>query len=319
MPELPEVLLTSLFLNDKLQNKSMTNMTILGGRYTRHEMEGIKIFKSYKPFTVLSVNSKGKFLWFELQGKNNKIYYLLNRFGLTGAWGFTQEEYSHIMFNITNDDKTEALYFSDARNFGSMAFTAKRPDLDDELNELGEDFLKTTFTNDEFHQRIKNIILDKAGKIKQTIANKEIVKILMNQKAKDGLGSGLGNYLAPEILYDSKISPYTKLLTIYNNRTLSDKLSHSIKYVTKKAFMTADVGYLEDLDKSMDVFIKKLRKDIAKDNNHVYNFHPVIHLKDDDIFAFNVYRQKEDPLGNKVEVAKIITGRSTYWVPDVQK
>ena len=39
----------------------------------------------------------------------------------------------------------------------------------------------------------------------------------MNQTNKNGIGSGIGNYLAPEILYRAKISPHTKIINIYNN------------------------------------------------------------------------------------------------------
>ncbi len=36
-------------------------------------------------------------------------------------------------------------------------------------------------------------------------------------------------------------------------------------------------------------------------------------------FEFKVYQQKTDDLGNEVIGEKIITGRTAYWCPNVQK
>ena len=125
------------------------------------------------------------------------------------------------------------------------------------------------------------------------------------------IGSGLGNYLAPEALYRAKISPHKTIRDVYNDITLSDALAEAIRYVTKLSFETADIGYLGHLTDDMSSFVKQLRK--QKDRYH----------SDTNIgnhkFKFNVYRQKVDPHGNKIKGEKdIIKGRTTYWSPTVQ-
>ena len=82
MPEVVEVCLTALWLNEKLSNKKLTKVTILGGRYSRHPLIGLDFINKYQPFTINKIDSKGKLLWFELTDQKNKHYYILNRFGL---------------------------------------------------------------------------------------------------------------------------------------------------------------------------------------------------------------------------------------------
>jgi len=315
MPEVVEVLLTALYLNDKLKNRDLTNLKILSGRYSRHELQGKNLIDKNKPLTITNVESKGKFMWFELKDKRNKKYYILNRFGLTGEWTNTIDNNSGIEFEI---DGTDKIYFSDQRNFGTLAVTNSIQDLNNELDALSPDFLKQSFTNNEFHDRLKKFLYKSGSKIDKTRANKEIIKVLMDQNERTGLGSGLGNYLTVEILYDAKISPHTKVKTIYENKSLSNKLAQSIKYITKKAFLATNIGYFEHLSQSLVDFINDLRKKIFNNKEHDNNYHKDIIINKTDVFAFSVYRQKTDPHGNKVIGDKIIPGRTTYWSPSIQ-
>lgn len=313
MPEVVEVCLTAQFLNKKFCGKLLTNIKIIGGRYSRHKMHGLDEFIENKPFIINKVDSKGKFLWFEITDKNNKNFFILNRFGLEGEWGLEKNKHSNVLFEIknTNKDKLYDLYFTDSRNFGTLSITKNVNDLNKELNKLAPDFLKQEFTNNDFHERIKKYLGNSNSR-----KNQLIIKALMDQKA---LGSGLGNYLSVEILMDAKISPYTKLSVIYRDKNLSDRLARSIRYITKLSYMTAEVGYLEHLDKSLYKFIKKQRQEINDGKKPEFSYHPNIKLEKNDKFIFKVYRQKTDPQGNEVKADKIIKGRTTYWVPTVQK
>ncbi|QKF93701.1 formamidopyrimidine-DNA glycosylase [Fadolivirus algeromassiliense] len=314
MPEVVEVCLTSLWLNDKLNGMKIKKINVLGGRYSRHPLKGKNYIEKYSPFTINKIDSKGKFLWFELTGKDGNSYYILNRFGLEGEWGFTKETHSGLEFEI-NDTK---LYFTDSRSFGTVEIVNDKTKLDKELDKMGPDFLKTTFTNNEFYNRIEKYITNDTGKIVKARGDKEIIKVLMDQTIKGGIGSGLGNYLSVEALYNAKISPYKKISEIYKDKTLVNSLAASIKYIVKLSFLDASTGYLEHLDEGMASFIKKLRKDVNNNQNNQFNYHPDVVLKDSDKFSFKVYRQKKDPKGNPVQGDKIIPGRTTYWVPSVQ-
>jgi formamidopyrimidine-DNA glycosylase len=318
MPEVVEVCLTALWLNNELQDKRITEIKILNGRYSRHPLKGLDYFEKYKPFKVIEVNSKGKFLWFKILGKNDKEYYILNRFGLEGEWGFTQKTHSGIEFTIKDGTKSMQLYFTDSRSFGTLEIVNDKNKLDNELMKLGPDFLKVPFTNQEFYARIEKFIKNQNGTINNTKGNKEIIKVLMDQTNKGGFGCGLGNYLSVEALYDAKISPYKKIKDLYENKDLAYKLAKSIKYITKLSYMNATIGYLEYLDKRMASFIIKLREKIYNNPNHINNYHLTVKISKNDKFIFRVYRQKVDPLGNNIKGDKIIPGRTTYWSPSVQ-
>lgn len=314
MPEVVEVCLTSLWLNSKLHGTKLKQINVIGGRYSRHPLKGHNYIEKYSPFTIDRIDSKGKFLWFELTGNNGDKYYILNRFGLEGEWEFSKSTHSGLEFVI---DDTE-LYFTDPRNFGTVEIVDDKSKLKKELSKLGPDFLKTPFTNDEFYTRIKNYITNGTDKIVKARGDKEIVKILMDQTDKTGLGSGLGNYLSVEALYRAKISPYKKIIDIYQNKQLSYRLAESIKYVVKLSFVDANIGYLEHLDESMASFIKQIRADIKDNKNSEFNYHQDVVFNETDKFSFKVYRKKTDPNGNPVQGDKIIPGRTTYWVPAVQ-
>lgn len=320
MPELPEVLLSALWLNDTLKGCEITNMKILTGRYSRHPLNGEELFRKYKPFKINEINSKGKFLWFDLTGKNDKSYYILNRFGLEGEWGFTKEKHSGLQFTIIDKDNIKSeLYFTDSRNFGTVEIVNNKNRLNTELNKLGPDFLKTPFTEQEFYNRIEDYVTKKTNKIIKARGNQKIVTVLMNQTASGGLGSGLGNYLTAEILYYAEISPHTTMKQLYEDKKTAFILADSIKYITKLAFLEANVGYLAHLDPSMSTFIKKLRKNIDNNKNHENNYHSDTILDEKDTFTFQVYGKKYDPFKNPVKPDKIIPGRTTYWVPAIQK
>lgn len=311
MPEGVEVTLTALFLDNELKNNILLDITILSGRYTKKRMTGLEIFSRNKPYIVDYVNSKGKFLWFNLySSKSKQNYYIFNHFGMTGEWGYQKQKNSRIMltFKNTQNNTMFDMFYTDDRNFGTMRFSNNTNELNYEINKLAPDFLKQNFTNNDFHNRIKHYLDYKT--------DKNIANILLNQK---DLGSGLGMYLVTEILFYARISPYKLLSDIYNNKNLSNKLAKSIKYITKLAFLTSDVGYLSDLEPEFTNFITKLRNNIYTNPNYKYNFHPDIKIKKNTIFDFEIYRQKYDPYGNPIIMDKnLIKGRTIYWSPKIQ-
>ena len=194
MPEGVEILITSLYLNSKFKNKYITDITVLSGRYLKTPIKGLDKFIKKLPLKIRKINSKGKFMWFDVYDKTN-TYYIMNTFGLTGKWvgGKTtldNHDSSRIMIRIMitmeKNDKIYQLYYSDPRNFGTLEISNSINKLDKKLNSLGPDFLKTSFTNKEFYQRIYKYIHTNTGKISKKREDKEVVKVLMDQK----LGSG---------------------------------------------------------------------------------------------------------------------------------
>jgi formamidopyrimidine-DNA glycosylase len=107
---------------------------------------------------------------------------------------------------------------------------------------------------------------------------KEIVKILMEQEDNNAIGSGIGNYLVAEILYDAKISPHKTLVEIYKNDKLIKSLTKSIKYITKLSYTTSINEYSGQYKEFYD-YIKEGKYD---------KFHDDIKLKKNDNFFFKI-------------------------------
>jgi len=207
-------------------------------------------------------------------------WYIWNTFGLTGGWDLHSTPYDRIVIQ-TGEGK---IYFRDMRNFGTFKISRSFEELRKKLKQLAPDFLKA---EDIPWERINKYHLP-------------IVAILTSQKK---VGSGIGNYLSAEILYHAKISPYT-----YGDEIRGKKLQrliYAIKYVIKLAYQRNNIGYFKLIERE----VKNFRRN---------NYHPEITLGRE-MFQFKVYRQKYDPYGNPVRRDKIVPGRSTYWVENVQK
>ena len=288
MPEVCEVALTAEILNAKLRGKILTAFDFTSGRYGpgRKHPDSYDDFIENLPLKVRKVDSKGKFMWFDLVKQDDPTihWYIWSTFGLTGMWSFTPQKFGRLQ--ISSLQTNLIVYYSDMRNFGTFKFSQDKNELNKKLIGLGSDILKDNE-------------LDLSSIIKY---KKPIVAILMDQKK---IGSGIGNYLVAEILYRAKISPHRKCNTL--NETEIQKLTYFTKYMVKICYLYGGTEYMGHL-------VKETNKIPRKD------YHPDIHIKKKDYsFIFSVYRQTHDPHGNEVMAEKILNGRTTYWVPMLQK
>ena len=280
MPEVSEVALTVDILDKYVTNKKLSFIVIKSGRYTKKPPESLKEFEKNLPMKLVKVDSMGKFMWFEFKTVDGDDWYMWNTLGLTGMWSITEPPNFRVAFLFNK----RIIYFSDTRNFGTIKFSNDITALGKKIKELTPDFLKTP-----------NFSLVKIQTYKIPI-----IKILMDQHK---VGSGLGNYLTAEILYRAKISPWRLGSKISNQELI--KLKYWIKYVVKLAYVDNHTGYMTNLESEANKIKRK-------------KYHPGIKLKEK-TFQFMVYRCKTDPYGNKVKADEIIKGRTTYWVPKIQK
>lgn len=283
MPEVCEVALTAEILHNRLKGKNMLSFNFIDGRYGvgRTKPVGYQLFKKSLPIKIKKVDSRGKFMWFDLVDSDDMHWYIWNTYGLTGLWSFNELPFTKA--KMTFENSNTILYYIDIRNFGTFKFSQDQELLRKKLEILSPDFLK----DDDFD--ITNI----------TKYQQPIVSVLMDQKK---VGSGIGNYLVAEILYHARISPHRKCNTLTKKEI--KKLTHSIKYIIKLCYVNGGSEYMDNLDKE----IKKYKR---------INYHP--NIKINNKFMFHIYQQKMDPLGNPVKAEKIVKGRTIYWVPVLQK
>lgn len=114
-----------------------------------------------------------------------------------------------------------------------------------------------------------------------------ITKALMDQSVV----SGIGNYLKSESLYEAKISPYRTVESLNNNDLLT--LYHACKMKIISSYLDKGVSMRDFVDVN------------GKKGNHE--------------FKLKVYCKEFDPYGRKVVRETTKDGRTTHWVPEVQK
>lgn len=117
--------------------------------------------------------------------------------------------------------------------------------------------------------------------------NKTIAKVLMEQS----IYSGIGNYLKSEILYQAKVSPHALIKNIPDNK----------------------------ITEILDISKEKIKASYLAGGASVRNYSDIEGKEGKYSFVFKVYGKDKDPLGNKVKKEKTKDGRTSHWVPEVQK
>lgn len=300
MPECPEVTILSDYLNDKLVGTKISSLQILSGKYLNKKIVGKDLLNGSTKYDVVNVKSKGKVLYIELSHNKTTIYFV-SHLGMSGEWSITESDTDRIRLKTTKFD----LCYKDPRNFGNVEVLTS-DQFYQRINKIAQDVLKTNFTDEEFYTMIQTYLSKSKKRHSQSI-----FKMLTKQNASDGIFSGLGNYLIPEILYDAKISPYRSLGDLSYDDCC--QLAHSIKYITKLSYYNNVSGYMTNFGDYMLVHKKGIDSGIYE------NYHPDTKLKKNEKFTFKIYQKKKDPLGNPVEKDKVLNkGRTTHWVKNVQ-
>ena len=117
--------------------------------------------------------------------------------------------------------------------------------------------------------------------------NNNITKVMMDQ----AVVSGIGNYIKAEALWLARLSPHRKVSDISDSSLKI--LNKAIKSVMRESF------------KSGGATISSY-KDFFGESGDYSN-------------KFMVYNQKLDPDGNEVVKEKTPDGRTTHWVPEIQR
>jgi endonuclease-8 len=278
MPEVIEVKKYKDFLKSKFKNNNIISINILNGRYKKHGP-----FNYYKelvktlPFKVLSIDTKGKFLYMKLS--NNFI--ITVTLGLSGGWvyknssnnkydfpmlvdylgNYNIEKYKKNALNHLNVEfvmTSGTIYFFDVLSFGTIKILTSEDELKKKLDSLAHDIMDEDLTFKLFKDQIT----------KKNNLNKYIGNVLVNQKVI----SGLGNYLRSDVLWLSKISPFRlvkdlsddDLNIIYSNARLLTWGDYDKSYALKKKFI--DKNSVLPKDYGRNFYVYKQEKDIYDKN-----------------------------------------------------
>lgn len=272
MPELPEVETVKETLKSKILGKKIKNVKILYAGIIEYPTSD-EFIKQIIGETINDIKRRGKWLMFELDH-----YYLLSHLRMEGKYNIRQtgdiyDKHEHVSFEFTDGSE---LRYRDTRKFGRMhlikkdIINSRKP-----LNELGlepwDDSLNVSYLKEKYKTKklpIKTVILDQS--------------IIV----------GIGNIYADEILFLSKINPYTK------TNELNDKDLDNIILYTKKV--------LEEAIKMGGTTIR------------TYTSSEGVHGKFQQKLHVHNHEGELCPICNNIIVKVKINGRGTYYCEKCQ-
>lgn len=211
MPEGPEVKKFGSDLAKVVSGKTLIDVNVLSGRYTKKPLPGLSEMLDHLPARVIGTGVHGKFLYWITETE----YFLYSSLGMTGHWGNTRLKHSRVSLKF-NDGST--VYYTDQRNFGTLKFVYGRNELQKKIGKLGPDMLSEDVTHIKFAQQIRK---KPTWTISKTIMNQAVV-------------AGVGNYVKAEALWRAKISPHRKVETLSDIE--SNTLNECIKNVLRDSY-----------------------------------------------------------------------------------
>ena len=204
MPELAEIHLMSVFINQKTRNKKLVSITKNPESKSKRKFDLPTRFQMYTGgTTVIRSESIGKELginFYNRGGIHANDHCLVFKLGMTGAFEFSElgeslPKHAHILFEFSDGS---VLSFVDSRRFGTWkwgGFNKKRsPDI--YFQPIGwKGYIEMLLENND--ERLE----------------KPIGSVLLDQS----VFNGIGNYLRAEILYRADIDPYMTAKEVLGN------------------------------------------------------------------------------------------------------
>lgn len=286
MPELPEVEVVRLFLEDKLTNQSiidvevLTNKSFVGNKTQVIDQTIVRLTRIGKQLSIYLSN--GLILLVHLKMTGQLIY--LDKFEHdktilghpTPSLNNTllPNKSTRLVFTFNSGDK---LFFNDQRKFGWIK-VFNSSDLEEFQKNLGKDIFDPMFKADYLFRQLQR-------------TSRPIKLALLDQN----LVAGVGNIYANDALFLSKIHPQTPSNNISKKQTVL--LSNALISIMQQSVLAGG--------------------STAKDNKYV---------RPDGTFGqnqfnFRVYQREGDPcLVCSTPIHRLkLGGRSTFYCPSCQK
>lgn len=287
MPELPEVEVVKLFLEQKLLHKTITNLEVLNQKSFIGDSKKVlnqEIVKFSRIGKQLSIYlSNGQILLVHLKMTGQLIYGgVLMGHPTKNAFDKLPNKSTRIIFHFSKvgaslAEAQEILYFNDQRKFGWIKLLSPDELIESQKN-LGLDIFDPKFS--------PQYILNQLSKSRRPV---KVMLLYQNYFA------GIGNIYANDALFLSGIHPKTPS----NKITLTQaKLIHKFLIEIMKQSVLAGGSTAKDN--------KYLRPDGTFGKNQ---------------FFFRVYERKGEPClkcGTKIEYLKL-GARGTFYCPHCQK
>ncbi|MFV8829075.1 DNA-formamidopyrimidine glycosylase [Alkalihalobacterium sp. APHAB7] len=186
MPELPEMENYKNLLNQKIQGKAISNVTVTREKTINTNVELFK--QSVMNKRVIKVSRRAKHLIFELDSGMNLLLHLM-----LGGWMYygNEQDQPDRTKQVTLSFGTEQLFFIGLR-LGFLHLINDQK-LQDEFKELGPEPLDPSFTYETFVKLVQN----RRGMLKTTLVNQSFI-------------AGIGNCYSDEICFQAQLKPTKK-------------------------------------------------------------------------------------------------------------
>ncbi len=199
MPEGPEVRITADGLDNLMRNSYIQSIEI--NEKSRYYGKAVNhLYDISYPLFVSEVYSRGKKILFKCSDNNGYEITLISALGMEGKWRTYDGKHAGIRLYM---DTGTVVYFHDTRHFGTFDICINNEEYAFVMKHVGPDLMKDDISYEEYYNVIRN----------NRLGNKDVYCFLMDQS----YFSGIGNYLAAEVLYDSQVLPDRKLNSLTDN------------------------------------------------------------------------------------------------------
>lgn len=207
MPELPEVEVVRLGIQDHVVGRTIASVEIFDVRSVRRHHAGPADFISrLAGRTIIGAARRGKYLWMQLDEGDAVLCHL----GMSGQFLIARagdEPPRHLRVSLALDDGRE-LRFADQRIFGGMSFSEDGAELPSEIEHIARDPLDPDFDAAVFAARLRK----RETGVKRAILDQTLI-------------SGVGNIYADEALWRTPLH-YARNTRHLKSREVDALLGH---------------------------------------------------------------------------------------------
>lgn len=278
MPEGPEVTIVAEGLEEILKDKYIINFGVTDNGRYRNKSPDNSVIFSDSLPLLVEKVENKGKLIYFTFSSKKDKFYMVNTLGMSGVWKRRKEKHTCFFFEYSSSLESEERE--------KLYFIDQR--------HFGT--IKFLTTKQDLEKKLKELGPDMLNDPKMNYKlfkerllkykHWNIVKALMCQK----IISGIGNYLKSESLYHARLSPFLKVEDLSEEQFYN--LYQSIRLKIVSSYNQGGVS--------------------------VKNFADVDDKKGQYHFTFQVYCEKYDKKGNKVEKVVLDDKRSTYYVPSLQ-
>lgn len=203
MPEIAEVRVDADLLDFYLNNRQLQKIEDVTGLFM-NKCKGLEELNANLPLTVEWVKSRAKKIFIKLTGNmgDSQDWYIFITYGMTGGITHEPSKHCHLEFTLSEDWMGfNTFYYRDSRRIGSFIASCDPNEYTTQVTTMAKPFV-LGYSHPDFLPITKGEFVEN---LKTKGRRKYLISALDNQRS---IGSGLGNYLLSECLYDAEIDPW---------------------------------------------------------------------------------------------------------------